>query len=253
MKATAQYLSPLCLLAVAAFWAPTSVRAGTISSQLPEEKAQLRPNGRCFLERWNVIGPFEAQSNVQGLATNFLRDYGVGDEGTEIPTYISTLLGNKNVAFARGKSTGSPLLIAKKIVNKRELDLYTEFSIARQGDSAPSFYASTSIESPADTAADLILGSDAVARIWVNGSLVADALQPRKFDAEPYNSCFSIRLLKGENRILIKLVRVATSCALVAEIESDPIVATDALLAEIRNDLRQGTGSAEAQSSRPRQ
>jgi hypothetical protein len=59
------------------------------------------------------------------------------------------------------------------------------------------------IESPADQKAQIVLGTDDCAKLWVNDALVYTNRQHRP--AAPEQDTVAVRLKKGRNRLLLKI------------------------------------------------
>jgi lysophospholipase L1-like esterase len=69
-------------------------------------------------------------------------------------------------------------------------------------------YAFTTLNSPVDQAADLLLGSDDGFAVWLNGEAVGANLEVGR-SLQPDSDRFPVRLRKGRNVLLVKITQVA--------------------------------------------
>lgn len=181
----------------------------------------------AYLDNWLVVGPFEARSDQAGITTG----YRVGM--AEIEKIIS---GGGSLHAAAAGEEGLPhdsSLAVKALYHKEYIDIFSALGMIK-GDpreAPPTFYAEAIVRSESDIDASLLLGSDGAFKVWLNGEVIAQSEERRKFEYEPFNFSVPIALHHGENVLLFKIVRVPASCALVAEITPRHALAVEALKA----------------------
>jgi hypothetical protein len=145
----------------------------------------LRSAARRFIRDWNLVGPFNA-ADMDDLPTVY------PPETEEAPA--KTYRGKNGAAVAwrtfRADETG--------YVRLDDLITPNEQAIV---------YGLAYVLSPDDREAALLLGSDDGVRVWVNGGIVHT--NPTYRAAEPDLDRVAVRLKKGWNKVLVKVLQGA--------------------------------------------
>jgi CubicO group peptidase (beta-lactamase class C family) len=150
-----------------------------------------------FMKEWLLVGPIPAQ---QGEATpNFENARKMGLE----PDLLDKAGGEakirpeagKKVAARGGQYEWRAYDSSSDVVNLIDAIGKHDFAIA---------YAAATIESPEEQEKLVGLGSDDGVRIWLNGELVHQNPVPRAVAID--DDVFPVKLRKGSNRLLIKIV-----------------------------------------------
>jgi D-arabinan exo alpha-(1,3)/(1,5)-arabinofuranosidase (non-reducing end) len=145
----------------------------------------LRPSARRFIEEWDLVGPFPA-ADMDDLSTVY---------PPETETEPAKSYQGKNGAAVRWRTVradGAGYVRLDDLVKPNEQALV---------------YAAAYVHSPDDREAALLLGSDDGVRVWVNGELVHT--NPVYRAAEPDLDRVDVRLKKGWNKVLIKVLQGA--------------------------------------------
>jgi putative membrane-bound dehydrogenase-like protein len=128
---------------------------------------------------WLVAGPFKADGRADALDQVFEPEKGAGPAGIN--------------PAARWKS------VAVDGVGYVDLQAH----VGTAGGSLVAYLTKT-IESPADQDARILLGTHGAAKVWINGTVVHTNRKSR--EAVPADDAISVRLRKGQNNIVVKLV-----------------------------------------------
>jgi hypothetical protein len=145
----------------------------------------LRPEARRFIREWNLVGPFHA-ADMDDLPTVYPPE----TEDVPAKTY-------------KGKNGAE---VGWRIVRADEAGYVRLDNLVRPNEQAI-VYALAHVLSPDDREATLLLGSDDGVRVWVNGEIVHT--NPTYRAAEPDLDRVSVRLKKGWNKVLIKVLQGA--------------------------------------------
>jgi putative heme-binding domain-containing protein len=145
---------------------------------------------------WLVTGPYKAEGGTDALDQVF-------DPEKELVRAASV-----NERAARGRSVA--------VDGAGYLDLQAHIGTAGGSSVA---YLSKSIESPADQDARILLGTHGPVKVWVNGTVVHANRKSRV--AAPGDDQVTVRLRRGRNDILVKLVSAPGSSGLYLTILSD--------------------------------
>jgi putative heme-binding domain-containing protein len=135
------------------------------------------------LDQWQVVGPFTNSLDVGGLDQAY-----PPEKGVELKAAYHGKNGHIKWQAVKPNAQGF-------------VDLATLHGKEANGSVS---YAFREIESPIDQEAIILLGSDEGVRLWVNGSAVHTGFQKRT--PAPEQDQVSVRLKKGKNTILLKLV-----------------------------------------------
>jgi putative heme-binding domain-containing protein len=135
------------------------------------------------LDWWHIVGPFDNGEQDAGLAKAFPPEKGV------------------DLKAAYDGKFGKVTWKTVKPDGQGYVDLQAWY--APRGDNIVS-YLYREIESPADQDATVLLGSDDGCKLWVNGALVHTNPQHRA--ATPEQDAVKVKLKKGKNTILFKIV-----------------------------------------------
>jgi putative membrane-bound dehydrogenase-like protein len=134
------------------------------------------------VDRWDIIGPFDNGSGMEGLDRVF--------EPEKRIDLKATYPGKHGKVSWRTVKPGAGGYV----------DLMAHF--APHSDNIVS-YLTREIVSPADQEATVLLGSDDGAKLWINGTLVYTTKATRA--AAPEQDRVKVKLKKGTNRILLKI------------------------------------------------
>jgi hypothetical protein len=145
----------------------------------------LKPSAARFVRDWNLVGPFQA-ADMDDLTTVY------PPEAEAAPAKSYKGKNGATVAWRtfRADATG--------YVRLDDLIRPNEQAIA---------YGLAWVLSPDDRAADLLVGSDDGVRVWVNGGIVHT--NPTYRAAEPDLDRVSVRLKRGWNKLLVKVLQGA--------------------------------------------
>ena len=149
------------------------------------------------LKEWLLLGPIPAQEANDTADVDKARKQGFEQDLLEKAggeAKISPKSGNK--VTARGKEYAWRAHENKDdIIDLVEIFGAKDFAVA---------YAAATIESPEAETRIVGLGSDDAVRVWLNGELVHENAAPRAVAID--DDVFPVKLKKGTNRLLIKVV-----------------------------------------------
>jgi hypothetical protein len=145
----------------------------------------LRPAARRFIREWNLVGPFHA-ADMDDLPTAYPPE----TETAPAKSYKGKNGATVSWRIARADDTGYVRLDSLIRPNEQAI-----------------VYAVVYVLSPDDRDAALLLGSDDGVRVWVNGGIVHT--NPIYRAAEPDLDRVAVRLKKGWNKVLIKVLQGA--------------------------------------------
>ena len=145
----------------------------------------LRPAARRFVREWNLVGPFQA-ADMDDLPTVYPPE----TEAAPADTYKGK--GGAAVGWRTVRADESGYVRLDNIIRPNEQAIV---------------YGLVYVFSPDDRTAPLLLGSDDGVRVWVNGELVHT--NPSYRAAEPDLDRISVRLKKGRNKLLLKVLQGA--------------------------------------------
>lgn len=156
------------------------------------------------VDQWQIVGPFDNGSGMEGLDRVFGPEKGYDPKGS--------------YAGKHGKVSWRSVRIGA--------GGYVDLKAFHGEEAAESVsYLTREIESPADQEATLLLGSDDGAKVWLNGELVHTSRQTRA--AAPEQDTVKVRLRKGANRLLLKINNGdgphGLYCTLLSEQELKPV------------------------------
>jgi putative heme-binding domain-containing protein len=135
------------------------------------------------LPNWHIAGPFANGPNDEGLDLDF-----GPEKALDLQTTYAGKTGPVHWRTVSPDSQG-----------------YVDLAAFHGRDSASSVsYVVRTIESPAEQEAKVLLGTDDGAKLWVNGELVYTSRKHRA--AVPAKDSVAVRLHKGSNRLLLKIV-----------------------------------------------
>src|SRR5262249_13793298 len=134
------------------------------------------------IETWNVIGPFDNGSGMEGLAKAYPPEKGIDLKATY-----------------DGKS-GKVAWSTVKTGPGGYVDLQAHFSPNSNGIVS---YLTCEIESPAAQDATILVGTDDGAKLWVNDKLEFTVKKTRA--AQPEQDSVKVKLKKGSNRVVLKI------------------------------------------------
>jgi hypothetical protein len=145
----------------------------------------LRPAARRFVRDWNLVGPFPA-ADMDDLPTVFPPE----TETAPAKSY-------------KGKDGGA---VGWRTFRAGESGYVRLDDLIRPNEQAI-VYGLAWVLSPDDRSAELLLGSDDGVRVWLNGGLVHT--NPAYRAAEPDLDRVTVRLKKGWNKVLVKVLQGA--------------------------------------------
>ena len=145
----------------------------------------LRPAARRFVREWSLVGPFHAAD--------------MDDLPTAYPPETET-------APAKSYKGKNGATVSWRTVRADDTGYVRLDNLIRPNEQAIA-YAVAYVLSPDDREAALLLGSDDGVRVWVNGDLVHTNAVYRA--AEPDLDRIAVRLKKGWNKVLIKVLQGA--------------------------------------------
>lgn len=135
-------------------------------------------------ESWNIIGPFPNDASDTALD----KDFGPEAKGPDFGVKLKGRDGDVSWGIVRTNGVGY-------------VDLTAHY--AGKGANSAS-YLTRNIESPVDQEATLSIGNDDGAKIWINGEKVFENRD--HFAATPNRNTAKVKLKKGSNTVLIKIV-----------------------------------------------
>jgi putative heme-binding domain-containing protein len=148
---------------------------------LVEYLFSLRTASLTF-DRWNIVGPFDNGSGMEGLDKVFPPE--------------------KKIDL-KGVYEGKDGKVAWKTV-RTGTGGYVDLAAHFAGKSANIVsYLTREFESPADQEATIVLGTDDGAKLWLNGKLVYTSKLTRA--AAPEQDTVKVKLKKGANRLVLKI------------------------------------------------
>jgi hypothetical protein len=145
----------------------------------------LRPEGRRFVREWNLVGPFQA-SDMDDLPTVYPPE----TEAVRAKSYKGK--GGAAVAWRTFRAAETGHVRLDDLIRPNEQAIV---------------YGLAYVHSPEDRSADLLLGSDDGVRVWINGGIVHT--NPVYRAARPDSDRVAVRLTKGWNKVLIKVLQGA--------------------------------------------
>jgi hypothetical protein len=145
----------------------------------------LQPSARRFIRDWNLVGPFHA-ADMDDLTTVY------PPETEDAP--------------AKGYKGKNGRAVAWRTFRAGEAGYVRLDNLIRPNEQAI-VYGLAWVLSPDDRTADLLIGSDDGVRVWVNREIVHS--NPAYRAAEPDLDRVSVRLKKGWNRLLVKVLQGA--------------------------------------------
>jgi len=145
----------------------------------------LRPDARRFIREWNLAGPFEAA------------------DMDDLPTVYPPETETAPAKSYKGKAGAS---VGWRTFRAGESGYVRLDDLIRPNEQAV-VYGVAYVHSPDDRAASLLLGSDDGVRAWINGEIVHT--NPVYRAAEPDLDRVSVRLKKGWNKVMIKVLQGA--------------------------------------------
>ena len=145
----------------------------------------LTPSSRHFVREWNLAAPFQA-ADMDDLLTVY---------PPENETDLKASYAGKN---------GTP---AGWRVVQADDSGYVDLSRLVQPNEQVVAYALAYVLSPDDRDTYALLGSDDGVRVWLNGTLVHS--HPSYRGAAPDQDRFPVRLQKGRNKVLVKVLQGA--------------------------------------------
>jgi hypothetical protein len=147
--------------------------------------AGLRPAARRFIRDWNLAGPFHA-ADMDDLPTVYPPE----TEAAPAKSYKGK--NGKTVGWRTFKAGDSGYVRLDDLIRPNEQVIV---------------YGLAWVLAPDDRNAELLLGSDDGVRVWINGELVHT--NPAYRAAEPDLDRVSVRLKKGWNKVLVKVLQGA--------------------------------------------
>ena len=145
----------------------------------------LRPAARRFIRDWNLVGPFEA-ADMDDLPTVYPPE----TEAAPAKSYKGK--GGADVRWRTVRADDTGYIRLDDLIRPNEQAIV---------------YATAYVLSPDDREAALLVGSDDGVRVWTNGELVHT--NPVYRAAEPDLDRVDVRLKKGWNKVLIKVLQGA--------------------------------------------
>ena len=145
----------------------------------------LTPSARRFVADWNLIGPFDAP-DMDALTTVY---------PPETETDLSAPYKGKGNVEVRWKPVKAD---PSGYIRLTELVKPNEYAVV---------YGLAYVHSPDERDASLLLGSDDGVRVWINDALVHS--NPAYRGAYPDQDTIKVRLRKGWNKVLIKVLQGA--------------------------------------------
>jgi pimeloyl-ACP methyl ester carboxylesterase len=198
---TEKLLGHLLVLAWAIFLVIPPLRA---SALVPAAEFHGTP---LPLSNWIAIGPFKSGSDQEALDQNYLSARGIKGDGASAGVDLASLLDGRDMTHI------------KPITKANLLNFFYIYNLKKEvGQPLRTFYVETKVLCAAECTGYLLVGSDGILKIWINGKPVSTVNERRGFGAEEYTRSIPVSLERGENRLLIKVARVIASCGLVAEL-----------------------------------
>ncbi len=145
----------------------------------------LKPAARRFMAEWSLAGPFDA-ADMDDLPTVY------PPETEAVPARSYKGKGGASVGWRTVRADAAGYVRLDDSVKPNEQAIV---------------YAAAYVLSPDERAATLLLGSDDGVRVWINGELVHT--NPSYRAAEPDLDRVSVRLNKGWNKVLLKVLQGA--------------------------------------------
>lgn len=150
-------------------------------------RAAAEESATPYVSQWLVCGPF-ANDNGAGLEAAYGPeksadiDFGASYDG----------LGGKKVGWRSGKANDDGVLDIKAL-------------LPDPGENVTA-YCYVTIKAPKDMPAKLSMGSDDGCKVWLNGKVINTHAEERALEKDADQ--FDINLVKGDNKLLIKVVQV---------------------------------------------
>jgi hypothetical protein len=145
----------------------------------------LKPAARRFIRDWNLVGPFEA-ADMDDLPTVY------PPETETAPAKSYKGKSGASVSWRTFKADDTGYVRLDNLIKPNEQAIV---------------YGLAYVWSPDDRDASLLLGSDDGVRVWINGEIVHT--NPAYRAAEPDLDRVPVRLKKGWNKVLIKVLQGA--------------------------------------------
>ncbi len=145
----------------------------------------LKPSSRRFVSDWNLVGPFNA-ADMNDLQTVYPPE--------------------KDIDFAKKYPGKNGMEVGWRTVQADDKG-YVKLNQLVQPDEQVLIYGLVYVLSPDDRQTYVLLGSDDGIRVWVNDALVWS--NPAYRGAEPDQDKFAVKLKKGWNKVLIKVLQGA--------------------------------------------
>ena len=145
----------------------------------------LKPAARRFMGEWSLAGPFDA-ADMDDLPTVY------PPETEAVPARSYKGKGGAAVGWRTVRADAAGYVRLDDRIKPNEQAIV---------------YAAAYVSSPDERAATLLLGSDDGVRVWINGELVHT--NPAYRAAEPDLDRVSVRLNKGWNKVLLKILQGA--------------------------------------------
>jgi len=145
----------------------------------------LKPAARRFMGEWSLAGPFDA-ADMDDLPTVY------PPETEAVPARSYKGKGGASVGWRTVRADAAGYVRLDDRIKPNEQAIV---------------YAAAYVFSPDERAATLLLGSDDGVRVWINGELVHT--NPSYRAAEPDLDRVSVRLNKGWNKVLLKILQGA--------------------------------------------
>ena len=145
----------------------------------------LKPAARRFMAEWDLAGPFDA-ADMDDLPTAY------PPETEAVPARSYKGKGGASVGWRTVRADAAGYVRLDDRIEPNEQAIV---------------YAAAYVFSPDERAATMLLGSDDGVRVWINGGLVHT--NPSYRAAEPDLDRVSVRLKKGWNKVLLKILQGA--------------------------------------------
>jgi pimeloyl-ACP methyl ester carboxylesterase len=181
-----------------------SATDATLDHPSGQQTFQERPGPvQPYLSDWQVLGSIPWDGGIRGAQA-----MGDPDDAQRIGAVLRRPLFPSEPQVVAGTEELPPFAggATRRVVHESngEIRLHAIFpQFAHQA-----AVATTNVFSPQDTDAAILIESDDGVRAWLNGVEVAERVEPRRI--QQFEDYFRVRLRKGNNRIVLKLVRGET-------------------------------------------
>jgi CubicO group peptidase (beta-lactamase class C family) len=149
------------------------------------------------LKEWLVLGPIPATEGDAAPNADEARKMGLEKD------LLESAGGESKIEPESGKSLSARGDDYKWQLHESKNDTINLFDALKKGDFVVG-YAVATIESPDAQTRMVGLGSDDGVRVWLNGELIHDNPAPRALTVD--DDVFSVKLKKGANRLLVKVL-----------------------------------------------